>query len=93
MVPKSLAIWLQRAGRAARSCLICGQVFLLVQPTVLQEKKTKDTNDDDVTYRKDVDVGLRLWIETVGCRREIAAEYFHDGVKHSGEMTVLCLKS
>ncbi|KAJ3724389.1 P-loop containing nucleoside triphosphate hydrolase protein [Lentinula raphanica] len=85
MVPKSLAIWLQRAGRAARSRLICGEAFLLVQPTVFQEKKSKESdNADIVMFRKDIEPGLRLWIEASGCRREVAAEYFNDGVTRSG---------
>lgn len=47
MVPASLAIWLQHAGRAARGRLIRGQAFLLVQPTVFQEQKKKDSDSDD----------------------------------------------
>ncbi|KAJ3816152.1 hypothetical protein F5880DRAFT_1645225, partial [Lentinula raphanica] len=90
MVPKSLAVWLQRAGRAARSTSIQGQAFLLVQPSVFQEKKSKESVDaDSVVFRKDVEAGLRLWIETSGCRREVSAEYFHDGVTRS-EPTGLC---
>ncbi|KAJ3757147.1 P-loop containing nucleoside triphosphate hydrolase protein [Lentinula raphanica] len=85
MVPKSLAIWLQRAGRAARSPAICGEAFLLVQPTMFQEKKSKEPEDgDSVVFKKDVEPGLRLWIESAGCRRDIAAEYFNDGATRLG---------
>ncbi|KAJ3964339.1 P-loop containing nucleoside triphosphate hydrolase protein [Lentinula raphanica] len=85
MVPKSLAIWLQRAGRAARSPAICGEAFLLVQPTVFQEKKSKEAEDgDSVVFKKDVEPGLRLWIESAGCRRDIAAEYFNDNATRLG---------
>ncbi|KAJ3744571.1 P-loop containing nucleoside triphosphate hydrolase protein [Lentinula raphanica] len=72
MVPKSLAIWIQRAGRAARSLSICGEAFLLVQPTVIQEKKSNESdNGDSMVFKKDVEARLRLWIETTGCRRDV----------------------
>ncbi|KAJ3740694.1 P-loop containing nucleoside triphosphate hydrolase protein, partial [Lentinula raphanica] len=87
MVPSSLAVWLQRARRTARNSLICGEAFLLVQPTVFQEKEPyqfdESDNADIVVFRKDVEPGLRLWIETSGCRREVTAEYFNDGVTRS----------
>ncbi|KAJ3966842.1 P-loop containing nucleoside triphosphate hydrolase protein [Lentinula raphanica] len=93
MAPSSLAVWLQRAGRAARSRLICGEAFLLVQPTVFQEKESYQSDESDdadiVVFKKDVEPGLRLWIETSGCRREVTAEYFNDGVTRS-EPTGLC---
>ncbi|KAJ3825122.1 P-loop containing nucleoside triphosphate hydrolase protein [Lentinula raphanica] len=93
MAPSYLAIWLQRAGRAARNSLICGEAFLLVQPTVFQEKKSYQSGESDdadiAVFRKDVEPGLRLWIETSGCRREVTAEYFNDGVTRS-EPTGLC---
>ncbi|KAJ3884154.1 P-loop containing nucleoside triphosphate hydrolase protein [Lentinula edodes] len=85
MVPKSLSIWLQCAGRAVRDRCLSGEVFLLVQPTVFQEqKKKKGSNEDDcATYRKDVEAGLCLWIETHDCRCEVLAEYFSNGVAQS----------
>lgn len=84
MAPKSLSIWMQRAGRAGRSPLLQACAILLVQPTVFQEKnKTKKDPDKAglTEYVKAVDEPLRTWIETKECRREIADEYFNSGVK------------
>ncbi|KAH7924177.1 P-loop containing nucleoside triphosphate hydrolase protein, partial [Leucogyrophana mollusca] len=86
MVPASLSIWMQRAGRAGRSPIMQARAILLVQPSVFQEKHTKkgkDPDDDDgtVTYVKQVEDGLREWIETKECRRDVADEYFDSGIK------------
>ncbi|KAF4587081.1 hypothetical protein EYR40_011102 [Pleurotus pulmonarius] len=88
MVPESLAIWMQRAGRAGRNRETNARAILLVQPTVFQEVKSarkKDEEDESLKYRKDVDVGLRRWIETKGCRRDVAAEYLDDGCRRNGK--------
>lgn len=80
MVPASLSIWKQRAGRAGRTPTIQARAILLVQPTVFQEKAEKDAEDvaegDPPKYKKDIEDGLRAWIETKGCRRDVADEYF-----------------
>ncbi|KAF4564928.1 hypothetical protein EYR36_002871 [Pleurotus pulmonarius] len=58
MVPESLAIWMQRAGRAGRNRETNARAILLVQPTVFQEVKSarkKDEEDESLKYRKDVD--------------------------------------
>ncbi|KAG5651392.1 hypothetical protein H0H81_008858 [Sphagnurus paluster] len=82
MVPASLSIWMQRAGRAGRNIRILARAILLVQPSVFQEMRVENVdnepNDGEVKYRKDVEQGLREWIETVECRREAAAVYFDD---------------
>lgn len=101
LVPASLSIWMQRAGRAGQSANVQAQAILLVQPTVFQIVKTKaqkakvkvegegDLDDDDkereVKYRKDVEGGLRTWIEGLECRCEVISVYFNDGVPRTGE--------
>ena len=53
LVPSSLSIWMQRAGRAGRSPSVQARAILLVQPTVFQvvkprndSKKGEDGSDD-----------------------------------------------
>lgn len=77
MAPGSLSIWLQRAGRAGRRQTLRARAVLLVQPTVFQEvgKKTRKP-DEPIVYRKQIEEGLRKWIETSGCRRDVADKYF-----------------
>ncbi|TEB18879.1 hypothetical protein FA13DRAFT_1605425, partial [Coprinellus micaceus] len=62
-VSPSLTVWIQRAGRAARSLTLHGRAILMVKPPVFQYKKT-------------VEPALRRWIETTGCRRDVVDEYF-----------------
>jgi len=77
MVPDSLSIWKQRAGRAGRHKDMTARAVLLVQPTVFQERgRTTRKPSDVIVYVKDVEEGLRRWIETKGCRRDVADEYF-----------------
>ncbi|KAI0047481.1 P-loop containing nucleoside triphosphate hydrolase protein [Auriscalpium vulgare] len=77
MVPGSLSIWLQRAGRAGRKRGSLARAYLLVQPTVLQEKGKKTRlPGEDITYVKAVEDGLREWIESNECRRDVADDYF-----------------
>ena len=79
MVPQSLAVWLQRAGRAGRRADIRAHAILLVQPTVFHEKnKSTRQLGDTVQYVKEIDADLRAWIETPrdGCRRDIADGLF-----------------
>ncbi|KAK7021717.1 hypothetical protein R3P38DRAFT_2533652, partial [Favolaschia claudopus] len=80
MVPASLSIWMQRAGRAGRRFLIAARAILLVQPSVFKEVKPKDpTPNDNITFQKSVETALRTWIETEDCRRDVADEYFDNG--------------
>lgn len=81
LVPGSLSIWLQRAGRAARRLGSQGRAYLLVQPSVFQEKnKSQRTEDDDVEYVKMVEEDLRRWIETEECRRNVQDECFNNPI-------------
>lgn len=78
-----MSIWTQRAGRGGRNRHIHARAILLVQPSVFQELKPVkgiEPEDGEVKYRKDVEAGLREWIETDGCRRDTSAIYFNDGV-------------
>ncbi|KAJ6479075.1 P-loop containing nucleoside triphosphate hydrolase protein [Mycena sanguinolenta] len=97
MVPASLSIWMQRAGRAGRTFTIFARAILLVQPSVFQEVKKRNgvpiPESEGTVYRKDVEEGLRDWIETKGCRREVADEYFDSGVARKGNFFFDLLKT
>ncbi|KAK7018291.1 P-loop containing nucleoside triphosphate hydrolase protein, partial [Favolaschia claudopus] len=81
MVPDSLSIWMQRAGRAGRNFFIAARAVLLVQPSVFKEVKSKNPNPaDEVTFQKSVEDALRTWIETEECRRDVADNYFDNGI-------------
>ncbi|KAJ7281294.1 P-loop containing nucleoside triphosphate hydrolase protein [Mycena rebaudengoi] len=84
MVPGSLSIRMQRAGRAGRTFAIFARAILLVQPSMFQEIKTKNgapiPESEGTVYRKDVEEGLREWIETEECRRDVTDEYFDSGL-------------
>ncbi|KAJ7466530.1 P-loop containing nucleoside triphosphate hydrolase protein [Mycena latifolia] len=90
MVPASLAIWMQRAGRAGRNILIAARAILLVQPSVFKEVNPKkgEPVTDEVTFQKVVEEGLREWIEAKDCRREVADEYFDNGTVRQREFCV-----
>ncbi|VDC03193.1 unnamed protein product [Peniophora sp. CBMAI 1063] len=91
MVPKSLAIWFQRAGRAGRGRDSRGRVILLVQPTVFQEKgKTKRQPGDEIKYVKEIEDGLRSWIEADTCRRDVADVYFNNPVQRQVPVAGCC---
>ena len=38
----------------------------------------EDDHDDEVEYKKKVEPALREWIETQGCRRDVADKYFNN---------------
>jgi len=78
LVLKSLSIWLQRAGRAGCARGSQATAYLLVQPSVFQEKgKAKRLPGDDVQYVKGIEEGLRRWIEvTDSCCQNVADDYF-----------------
>ncbi|KAL4258661.1 hypothetical protein AB1N83_011263 [Pleurotus pulmonarius] len=83
MVPSSLSTWVQRAGRAGRNPNINSNAVLLVQPSVFQEakaasRKENKGGEEETKYRKEVEPGLRRWIETEECRQSEAAVYFDD---------------
>ncbi|KAJ3544609.1 hypothetical protein NMY22_g2725 [Coprinellus aureogranulatus] len=75
-VPSSLAVWIQRAGRAARSPTLHGRAILLVEPSVFQVVKKADGIGTQDEYKKNVEPAMRKWIETTGCRRDVVDEYF-----------------
>lgn len=86
MVPSSLSVWMQRAGRAGRSPALQARGVLLVQPSVFQEKHEKGTKvqaeqDGVTTYVKQVEEGLHTWIEAKTCRRGVADQYFNSTVR------------
>ncbi|KAF7331133.1 P-loop containing nucleoside triphosphate hydrolase protein [Mycena sanguinolenta] len=89
MVPASLSIWMQRAGRAGRDFLIAAHGILLVQPSVFKEVSSKNPTDD-VTFQKSVEAGLRAWIETTECRREVVDEYFDNGTSRTRPTGICC---
>ncbi|KAJ7159876.1 P-loop containing nucleoside triphosphate hydrolase protein, partial [Mycena crocata] len=92
MVPSSLSIWMQRAGRAGRNILIAARAILLVQPSVFQEVTKKGAEvTDGVVFKKAVESALREWIETKECRRDVADEYFDNGVKRKRKVIILCV--
>lgn len=88
MVPASLSVWMQRAGRAGRSPNIQGYAVLLVQPLVFQEKHSKAMKDPDktdgISYVKSIEEGLWAWIEATTCRRDMADQYFNSDVPCKG---------
>ena len=82
-----MSIWMQRAGRGGRSPQMHAHTILLVQPSVFQEIKPGkgvEPEDSEIKYRKDVEEGLREWIETSDCRHNTSAVYFNDGVPRKG---------
>ncbi|KAJ7034223.1 P-loop containing nucleoside triphosphate hydrolase protein [Mycena alexandri] len=94
LVPGSLSIWMQRAGRAGRNFSITARAILLVQPSVFHKVKPKKDapppkEDDAVTFQKAVEEGLRQWIETEECRREVVDEYFNNGTLRNGQSSPL----
>lgn len=86
LVPGSLSIWFQRAGRVARRLGSHGRVYLLVQPSVHQEKNKSQRDEyDEVEYVKEIEEAMRQWIETDGCRREVQDEYFNNPLEREGK--------
>ncbi|KAF7358170.1 p-loop containing nucleoside triphosphate hydrolase protein [Mycena venus] len=89
MVPALLSIWMQRAGRAGRNFLIAAHAILLVQPSVFKEAKAKNSTDE-ATFQNAVEAGLRAWIETEDCRREVVDEYFNNGTIRKSPTGICC---
>lgn len=82
MVPETLSIWIQRAGRAGRSGAPSATV-LLYEPSVVQKvggKEVSESDDeedwDDTFKKKNVEGSLRFYVLTDQCRRNITDEYF-----------------
>ncbi|KAH9916715.1 P-loop containing nucleoside triphosphate hydrolase protein [Epithele typhae] len=90
MVPSSLEVWLQRAGRAGRGKDICARAILLVQPTVFQEKgKMTRQPGDTVKYMKEIGEDLRDWITAPEseCRRTVADRVFNNPPREDGAIS------
>ncbi|TDL27180.1 P-loop containing nucleoside triphosphate hydrolase protein [Rickenella mellea] len=83
-VPASLSIWLQRAGRAARSPHIKGRAMLFVEKTVFEIQVPAGENGT-WRYRKRVEPGLREYIETMDCRRKVSDKYFDNPPRLKGK--------
>jgi len=90
MVPNTLSVWMQRAGRAGRSGAPSAAV-LLYEPSVVQKVKGKGVeeldNDGDEDLgeqlwegddfkKKNVEGCLRSYVLTDQCRRTVTDEYF-----------------
>ncbi|KAH8093844.1 P-loop containing nucleoside triphosphate hydrolase protein [Cristinia sonorae] len=79
MVPGSLSIWMQRAGRAGRLQSIKARAVLLVQPSIFQERgRATRREGDEIIHVKEIEEGLRRWIETTECRRNVSDVYFNN---------------
>ena len=85
MVPSSLSVWVQRAGRAGRSgspsCAV-----LLYEPSVVQRVNTQNGEDSDDELerewsgddfkKRNVEDSLRAYVMDEECRRASTDEYF-----------------
>jgi superfamily II DNA helicase RecQ len=58
MVPDTLSVWIQRAGRAGRSGALSAAV-LLYEPSVVQKVKGKEVDESD--DEGDSDLREQLW--------------------------------
>ena len=94
MVPDTLSIWIQRAGRAGRSGAPSAAV-LLYEPSVIQKIKGKEADESDGKgddlgeqlwegddfKKKNVESSLRSYVLTNQCRRVVTDEYFGTPVR------------
>ncbi|EGO28354.1 hypothetical protein SERLADRAFT_434263 [Serpula lacrymans var. lacrymans S7.9] len=76
-VPSSLSVWLQRAGRAVRNFSLQGRAIMMVEASVLQ-------------CHKKIEEPLRAWIETTGCRRDIADAFYNNPPGRTSPTGVCC---
>lgn len=53
--------------------------------TSVRDESTLSGFDDNLEYVKEIEDGLRLWVEGPGCRRSIANEYFDNPRNQRGE--------
>jgi superfamily II DNA helicase RecQ len=105
MVPDTLSVWVQRAGRAGRSGAPSAAV-LLYEPSVTQRVKGKaDESGDEVDgdpgeqsgeggdFRKrNVEVSLRSYVLTDQCRRVVTDGYFGTPARNKEGMVNFELK-
>ena len=89
MMPDSLSTWLQRAGCAGRQNGTVAKAYLLVQPYVFLEVKNMNAQGAEATeYKKVVEDALREWVETEGCRRNVADKRFNNPGPREGQHNV-----
>ena len=94
MVPDTLSVWIQRAGRAGRSGAPSVAV-LLYEPSVIQKVKGKEADESDGEgdlgeqlwegddfRKKNVEGTLRSYVLTSLCRRAVTDEYFGTPVRN-----------
>ena len=104
MVPDSLSVWMQRAGRAGRSGAPSAAI-LLYEPSVIQKIKGKEADEsgdeggglgeqlweDDGFRKKNVEGSLRSYVLTDQCRRMVTDGYFGTPVRNvEGMSTDTC---
>ena len=97
MVPSSLSVWVQRAGRAGRSgspsCAV-----LLYEPSVVQRVNTQgdsDNEDDELEQewsgdnfkKRNVEDSLRGYVMAEECRRVLTDVYFDNPPRNESGMT------
>lgn len=95
MVPDTLSVWIQRAGRAGRSGAPSAAI-LLYEPSVIQKMKCKEVGDSDGEgedlgerlwegdnfRKKNVESSLRSYVLTTECRRVVTDGYFGTPVRN-----------
>ncbi|KAI0324315.1 P-loop containing nucleoside triphosphate hydrolase protein, partial [Cubamyces sp. BRFM 1775] len=82
--PRSLTVWVQRAGRAGRSPGIRAEAILLAEVSVFHKqrkrrnKKRASQEEHIEGFKKIIDNSLREWLETTECRRKVCDQYFNN---------------
>jgi superfamily II DNA helicase RecQ len=86
MVPSSLSVWVQRAGRAGRSgspsCAVLLYELSVVKRVNIQEENEEDGDEDDQEWtgedfkKRNVEDSLRSYVLTNKCRRLLMDTYF-----------------
>jgi superfamily II DNA helicase RecQ len=100
MVPDTLSVWIQRAGRAGRLRAPSAAV-LLYEPSVVQKVKGKEVDESnnegnsdlreqlwegDSFRKKNVEGSLRSYVLTNQCRRVVTDGYFGTPVRNTESM-------
>jgi superfamily II DNA helicase RecQ len=89
MTPDSLGVWIQRAGRAGRQSETVAKAYLLVQPSVFQEVKRRNTGGEEtMEYKKVVEDALREWVETDSCQRDVIDKWYNNPDPREGERDI-----
>lgn len=98
MVPSSLSVWIQRAGRSGSpSCAV-----LLYEPSVVKRVNTQGEHEDDPEEdgeqewtgedfkKRNVEDSLRLYILTDECRRLLTDIYFGNPARNTNGISSPC---